>query len=86
MNNNKIGLTLGIFFALLHAVWALIVGLGIAKQAIDWILPLHFIDMLVGVLVFSWTSALLLVVMAFIGGYIAGWVYAWIWNLIGKGK
>ena len=84
LNKNKTGLVLAIFFALLHLVWALIVGLGVAKQAIDWILPLHFIDMLVGVTTFSWVNAILLVVLAFIGGYIIGWVFAWIWNMVAK--
>ena len=84
INGNKLGLVLGTFFALLHVIWALIIAVGYGEQLIEWILPLHFIDILVGVTAFSIMNALILVVMAFIGGYIIGWLYAWIWNMFNK--
>lgn len=84
LNGNKVGLVLGFFFVILHALWALIVGLGLGQKYLDWILPLHFIDMLCAVTAFSWASALILIIAAFVGGYIAGWLFVLLWNKIAK--
>lgn len=83
-DKNKLGLTLGLFFALIHLVWAVIVLAGIGQQLIDWIMPLHFIDAAYSVSNFSVGSAGLLVVLAFVGGYISGWVLGAIWNKVAK--
>ena len=84
LNENKLGITLGIFFALLHAIWAILVGFGIGQKLIDLILPLHFIDMMVTVVNFNFGTALLLVILAFFGGYIGGWLFAAVWNWVNK--
>ena len=84
LNENKLGLTLGIFFALLHAIWAILVGFGAGQKLIDLILPLHFIDMMISIATFNIGTAVLLVILAFIGGYIAGWLFAVIWNWVTK--
>ncbi len=84
LNKNKVGLATGIFFAILHAVWTLAVLVGVAGVYLNWILPLHFIELLIGVTTFNITNALILVVMAFIGGYVAGWFYALCWNWVAK--
>jgi len=82
LNANKIGLTLGIFFAVLHLIWAILVLVGVAEASINWILPLHFVSLTMGILDFNIVNALILVVMAFIGGYITGWLFAWIRNML----
>lgn len=82
VNRTQLGLTLGIFSGLLHGVWAVLVGLGIGKVLIDWVLPLHFIDMAYSITNFSWGTAVMLVILAFIGGYICGWLVAAIWNWV----
>lgn len=81
---NKLGLTLGIFFAFMHLIWAVFVGINMAwaQMFVDWIMPLHFIDMLVNIMSFSFGSAILLVILAFIGGYIMGVVIGAIWNML----
>ena len=84
LNENRVGLTLAIFFALLHAIWAVLVGFGAGQKIIDLVMPLHFIDMLVNITTFNIGSAVLLVVLAFIGGYITGWLFVAIWNWIIK--
>ena len=84
LNENKLGITLGIFFALLHAIWAILIGFGAGQRLIDLILPLHFIDMMITVTTFKIGAAVLLVILAFIGGYIAGWLFAVIWNWVIK--
>lgn len=84
LNKNKVGLAVGIFIALIHAIWALSVAVGITQALLDWIFPLHFLDSIYSVTSFSIVSALLLVVMSFIGGYVMGWVYAFIYNKVAK--
>lgn len=80
INANRLGMTLGIFVALWHLVWAVLVGIGIAQDMIDWVLPLHFISLTVPMITFSWLNALILIIAGFIGGYIIGWVFAALWN------
>lgn len=80
LSGNHVGLTLGFFFAILHALWALAVGLGLGQSLIDWIFPLHFIDMACSLLAFSFLNALFLIILAFVGGYVLGWIFAWLWN------
>ena len=84
LNKNHVGLTMGIFVALLHALWAIIVAVGVAQVLLDWIFPLHFIDAIYSVMTFGFMTAILLVIMAFIGGYVMGWVFAALWNWISK--
>lgn len=81
---NRVGLTLGIFAALLHAIWASTVWLGVGRNVIDWIMPLHFLNVFYSISVFNLTTALTLVICAFVGGYIMGWIFAAIWNLFKK--
>ena len=83
-NKNKLGLTLGIFAALLHLVWAVLVAIGIAQNWLNWIFPMHFIDSVFSVTSFSIVNALILIVLAFIGGYACGWVLGAIWNYVDK--
>ena len=84
MSKNRAGLTLGLFFAILHAFWALAVLVGVAKTYLDWILPMHFIGIMFDILPFSIVNALILVVIAFIAGYVCGWIFAALWNWMGK--
>ena len=79
-NKNRLGLTLGIFFAFLHFVWALCVALGIAQMYLDWIFPMHFIGNIFSIMDFNIGNAILLIVIAFIGGYICGWLVAWVYE------
>ena len=80
LNKNKVGMTVGIFVAAWHVVWALLVSIGVAQEMLDWVLPLHFVGLAVPLIDFSWLNALILVIAAFIGGYIIGWLFAALWN------
>jgi len=81
---NKLGLTLGILFAIIHAVWALVVGLGYGQKLISWIMGLHFMGAPMMIGGFSFGRALVLIAVTFIAGYIFGWLFAVIWNWISK--
>ena len=80
LNKNKLGMTLGVFIALWHLVWALLVAVGIGENLLDWALPLHFVSMTFTILEFNIINALILVIAAFVGGYVMGWVFAALWN------
>ena len=84
LNKNQVGLTLGIFIAALHALWAILVGIGSAQKLIDIILPLHFIDILCRVTDFVLVYAIILVILAFVSSYAIGWLFAALWNWVGK--
>lgn len=80
IRKNHLGITLGVFFALLHAIWAFLVATGIGQRIFDWIFPLHFIDNMYYILDFNLATAVFLVIAAFIGGYVMGWLFAAMYN------
>lgn len=86
INKNKLGLTVGLFAAILHAVWAILVGAGVAQTYLNWIFPMHFIGNIFEVVNFSLLTAVLLVILAFVGGYICGWILGALWNWVDKGN
>jgi hypothetical protein len=77
---NKPALVVGLFVAAMHVIWALSVALGVGQTYLNWILPLHFIGNLYTVLPFSLLTALMLVVMAFVGSYLATLLFLWLWK------
>lgn len=83
LNKNQVALAIGIFAALCHLVWSIAVSIGI-QSYVDWILLLHSIKLDLILTSVNWLNALLLVILAFIGGYIFGWVFAAIYNWAGK--
>lgn len=82
INANKIGLVLGIFFALIHFLWIILVASGAAKQFMDYALSLHFMSDVYSIGVFSLGTAAMLLIFTFISGYVLGFVFAWIWNAV----
>lgn len=84
LNRHHVGLAVGIFLALLHAVWALAVAVGVGQNVLNWIFPLHFLNQIYSVASFSLTTALILIVMVLVCGYVMGWVFAAIWNYVVK--
>lgn len=71
-------LVVGIFVALMHAVWMLMIFFGFAQWYLNWIFGLHLITNPFTVLPFSLMSAIWLIVFTFVVGYVMGWVFAWI--------
>jgi hypothetical protein len=86
LDKNKTGLVLGVFFAIVHLVWALFIAIipSLMQNFIDWIMGLHFLGIAITVLPFSILSAAMLVIMTFIVGFVFGWVFAFAWNLLIK--
>jgi ABC-type microcin C transport system permease subunit YejE len=88
LNSNQIGLIFGIFLALIHTLWALLVAVipGTLQEFLDWVFALHFLKPIYVITSFDFINAILLVVLTFVVGYALGWVFAAIWNWIRKGK
>ena len=86
LNKNRLGLVLGILFALMHAAWAMLIALGVGKPLIDLVLFLHFINVLFQTTGFTFVNAIFLIVLTFVSGYILGWVFAALWNLLSRTK
>ena len=88
LDKNKTGITLGIFFAVVHAAWALLVLIvpGILQSSLNWIFRLHFLQPIWSITTFNLLYALGLIIVTFIVGYILGWVFAWAHNLHHKKK
>jgi len=89
MSKNKLGLVVGSFLALLHAVWSLSVAVMPASvQAFFvWVLDLHHIDFPFTIITpFVLIKAIELVILTFVVGYIVGWVLGWLRQVIGKCK
>jgi len=83
LNKNQLGLTIGLFAAICHLVWTLAVAIGI-QQFVTWILLLHSISLDLTLTSVVLLNAVLLIILAFVGGYIVGYVFAAIYNWMGK--
>lgn len=88
LDKNKIGLSLGIFFATVHAVFSLAVAVmpAMVQSYLNWMFKLHSFQPVLTLAPFNLMNAVLLVVMTFIVGYILGFVFAWAHNVAHKKK
>jgi len=86
LNKNKIGLMVGAFLAIVHAVWALIVAVipDSLQSFLDWVFNIHFLEPVWILTTFDLLNAIFLVILTFVCGYICGWVFAWIHNCVDK--
>lgn len=84
VHSHKVGLTVGGMLAIWHALWAIMVLLGVAQPFMQWILGLHFITIQFSINAFSLGTALTLVVVTGIIGYIVGYILGELWNLAHK--
>jgi len=74
-------LVLGFLCALVHLVWAVVQFLGY-QGLLAWGYALHGIALQMTFLPFDITSALMLVVLSFVGGFVFGYVSAFVWNWV----
>ena len=86
LNIHKVGLTVGIYVAILHALWAIVVGSGMAGNKLDFALGMHFLSNPFKILTFSWGGGVVLTIMGAIGGYIMGALFAFVWNKVNRHK
>jgi cell division protein FtsX len=77
----KVGLSLGLLFALVHFVGILLIQWD-GSGFVNWLKALHFIsaDVPFTVLPFELGTAIVGIIAAFVTGAIIGALFAWIWN------
>jgi len=80
LNQNKVGVALGGFLALFHAVWSLLVALGFAQALLDFVFMIHMMVNPVTVKEFNFGLTVGLVILTAVVGYVFGWVFAWLYN------
>ncbi len=83
---NRPAVAIATFIAGMHALWALMVAIGVGQAYLDWIFPLHFIGTTFSVMSFSLLTALLLIIVAFIATYLAVLLFGVVWTLMMKKK
>ena len=83
LQTHQLALVVGTFVGLVHLVWVLLVGTGLAGGYLNFILGMHFLSVPLTLLTFSWGGALELVVLTAIIGYVMGAILAYIWNKVG---
>jgi hypothetical protein len=84
VNLHKSGLTLGVLIGLSHALWAALVGLGLAQPIVDFLFWMHFIKPIYTIGPFNIGIAVVLITVTSIIGYVTGLLLAGIWNFIQK--
>lgn len=82
LSENKISFVVGLYIAILHALWAGLVALGVGQSFLDLVFPLHFIANVYSVLEFSLLNAVVLTIFAFIGSYLATLLFIALWKLV----
>lgn len=80
INPTKTGLTLGALVGGLHAVWAVLVALGLAQKLLSYMLWMHMITVVHVVLDFDLEAAVTLVAITAFIGCMVGYSFALIWN------
>jgi xanthosine utilization system XapX-like protein len=80
----KTGIVVGLFFALFHLLWSVLVVTGAAQVVFDWIYKMHFLNNPFTIQPFDWLIAVQLVLMTFVVGFVVGWVFALLHNMLHK--
>lgn len=84
LNPHKVGLTFGALLGLWHAMWSLLVALGVAQTLLNFILGLHFLNVSFSVNEFQIGTALTLVAITSVIGYVMGYIGGAVWNRLTK--
>jgi len=85
MFKNQTGLVVGLFMAIVHAIWSLAVAIipTALSDFLNWILRLHHMQFAFTITPFVFGKALLLVVMTFVIGWIFGSILGWLIRVCG---
>ncbi len=80
----RTGLIFGLFLALFHAAWAILVMLGWAQSLLNIVSWAHFITPPYRVEIFEAGRAAILAGFVFATGAVMGWALALLWNSAGR--
>lgn len=88
LDKNRAGLSVGIFMAIVHAIWALMVAImpNALQSSLNWIFNVHFLEPIWILTQFNFLDSILLVIATFVIGYVFGWLFALAHNLHHKKK
>ena len=86
LKGRSVGLAAGGTAAIIHALWAVIVGImpDVAQKLVNFDVALHFMGMPVTVQGFSVGGAIALVIVTFCVGYIFGRIFAAVYNSVAR--
>lgn len=76
---NKLGLSLGILFTLMHLTWVISVAV-LGEKAVTYLAGMHFITDGFVTLPVTLGASITGIVLAFVSGYVIGGVFTLIWN------
>ena len=76
----KTALSVGAFFAIIHAAWAILVGLGLGQTLANFKTNIHFIKTDFSILPFDAATGIGLIILSFVVGTIIGALFALVWN------
>lgn len=80
LDPQKTGLGVGSLAGLMHALWSVMVAMGMAQGWMDWVFSIHFINNPFTVGTFDLITAVTLVVVTSIIGFAIGYLFATVWN------
>ena len=83
-NPLRLGVTFGLFLALVHAGWALLVALRWAQPLMDFVFWAHFIAPPFHIEPFEMGRAAILVVLVFVAGWAMGVIGGYLWNRMAR--
>ncbi len=87
LDAKRTAISVGLFAAVVHLVWVLLVALGLAKGLVEFKLGLHFLSVPgLAVGAFDLVTAVELLVVAFVVGALVGGLFALVWNWSSKLK
>lgn len=82
LNVNKTGAAVGLLLGVWHAIWALLVALGVAQAVVDFVFWMHFMKLPIVVEPFAFGRAAILVAVTAALGYVLGACFALFWNWV----
>ena len=80
LNLTKTGLALGLLMGGWHAIWSLLVAVGVAQWVIDFVFWMHFLRPVFMVEPFDPVRMLILLVVTSALGFVIGYALAMLWN------
>jgi hypothetical protein len=82
--SHRLGLTLGLFFGLVHLLWTLLVWVGWAQGLVNWKMAMHGVGMSFQVMSLSPLRGIVLIILAGVVGYVVGAVLGFIYEKVQK--
>lgn len=78
LNPKKVGILLGLVFAIYYVIWAIALVLG-GQSLLDNILKIHLMSMPITIQ-FTITNAIIGLIYHFVMGFIIGYIFIWLYH------